>query len=93
MLAAPVAEIAIEAAMTGGSLFLLAGKWFVFFFGLRLLTTGLHQIARPGLHRADHLPHQRSERAEDRERTWLRQYRDGFAWGADDLQRRVGHAG
>ena len=47
MLAAPVAAIAIDAVATGGSLIALAGKWFVFFFGLRLLLAGLHQIAKP----------------------------------------------
>ncbi len=47
MLAAPVAAIAIEAATTGGSLIALAGKWFVFFFGLRLLIAGLYQLAKP----------------------------------------------
>jgi uncharacterized membrane protein len=47
MLAAPLAAIVIEAAMAGGSLVALAGKWFVFFFGLRLLTAGLYQIVRP----------------------------------------------
>jgi hypothetical protein len=47
MVAAPLAAVAIEAAMAGGSLAALAGKWFVFFFGLRLLAAGLSQIARP----------------------------------------------
>ncbi len=47
MLAAPVAAIALEAMMTGGSLIALAGKWFVFFFGLRLLIAGLYQLAKP----------------------------------------------
>jgi hypothetical protein len=47
MVAAPLAAIAIEAAVAGGSLVALTGKWFVFFFGLRLLTAGLYQIARP----------------------------------------------
>lgn len=47
MLAAPVAAIAIEAMTSGGSLIALAGKWFVFFFGLRLLLAGFHQLARP----------------------------------------------
>ncbi len=47
MLAAPVAAIAIEAMTTGGSLVVLAGKWFVFFFGLRLLLAGFHQLAKP----------------------------------------------
>lgn len=47
MFAAPVAAIAIQAAATGASLVPLIGKWFVFFFGLRLLAAGLHQLARP----------------------------------------------
>ena len=47
MLAAPVAAIAVEAMTTGGSLIALAGKWFVFFFGLRLLLAGFHQLAKP----------------------------------------------
>lgn len=49
MVAAPLAAIAIEAATTGGSLIALAGKWFVFFLGLRLLTAGLYQLAKPDL--------------------------------------------
>lgn len=47
MLAAPVAAIALQTATAGGSLIALAGKWFVFFFGLRLLLAGLYQLARP----------------------------------------------
>ncbi len=47
MLAAPVAAIAIEAIASGGSLIALAGKWFVFYFGLRLLIAGLYQLAKP----------------------------------------------
>jgi hypothetical protein len=47
MVAAPLGAIAIEAATAGGSLVALAGKWFVFFLGLRLLVAGLNQIARP----------------------------------------------
>lgn len=47
MLAAPLAAIAIEAAISGAGLVALSGKWFVFFFGLRLLTAGLYQIAKP----------------------------------------------
>jgi hypothetical protein len=47
MLAAPLAAIALQTAMTGGSLIALAGKWFVFFFGLRLLIAGLYQLAKP----------------------------------------------
>lgn len=47
MLAAPLAAIAIEAMMSGGSLIALAGKWFVFFFGLRLLLAGFYQLAKP----------------------------------------------
>ena len=47
MLAAPVAAIAIEAMTTGGSLIALAGKWFVFFFGLRLLLAGFYQLTKP----------------------------------------------
>ena len=47
MLIAPAAAIALQAAATGGGLAALAGKWFVLFFGLRLLTTGLFQLAKP----------------------------------------------
>jgi hypothetical protein len=47
MFAAPVAAIALQAATAGGSLIALAGKWFVFFFGLRLLIAGLYQLAKP----------------------------------------------
>lgn len=47
MVAAPLAAMAIEAAADGGSLVALAGKWFVFFFGMRLLTAGLYQLAKP----------------------------------------------
>lgn len=47
MVAAPLAAIALQTAMTGGSVTALAGKWFVFFLGLRLLIAGLYQIAKP----------------------------------------------
>ncbi|MGD9921832.1 MAG: DUF6790 family protein [Pseudorhodoplanes sp.] len=47
MVAAPVAAIVIQGATTGGSLIALAGTWFVFFFGLRLLIAGFHQLAKP----------------------------------------------
>jgi hypothetical protein len=47
MVIAPLAAIAIEAMTTGGSLIALAGKWSVFFFGLRLLLAGFHRLARP----------------------------------------------
>jgi hypothetical protein len=47
MFAAPVAAIALQAATAGGSLIALAGTWFVFFFGLRLLIAGLYQLGKP----------------------------------------------
>ncbi len=47
MLAAPVAAIAVHAMTTGGGLIALAGKWFVFFVGLRLLIAGLYQLVSP----------------------------------------------
>jgi hypothetical protein len=49
MVAAPIAAIAIEAVTAGGSLTALAGKWFVFFLGLRLVIAGVSQTVRPQL--------------------------------------------
>jgi predicted phage tail protein len=49
MVAAPLVAIAIEGAVIGGSLVALAGKWFVFFLGLRLLIAGVSQMVKPQL--------------------------------------------
>jgi hypothetical protein len=44
----PVASIAVEAAMHGGALLALAGKWFVFWaVGIRLLLAGARQSLSP----------------------------------------------
>ncbi|MDO8335284.1 MAG: hypothetical protein Q7T74_00685 [Candidatus Saccharibacteria bacterium] len=51
MLVLPVLSIVIESAMGGQAISLaLAGKWFVFWaIGIRLLTAGVRQAAKPGL--------------------------------------------
>lgn len=50
MLALPALSIAIEASASSAStLFVLLGKWFVFWaVGMRLLLAGVRQIAQPG---------------------------------------------
>ena len=93
MVAAPVVAIAIEAAMTGGSLIALAGKWFVFFFGLRLLIAGFHQLANPDSTAKTIFRIDDPNAGEDRERTRLRQHRHRRARRADDFQCELDRAG
>lgn len=47
MFFAPLAAVGIESATAGTGLVALIGKWFVFFFGFRLLSGGLYQIVKP----------------------------------------------